>query len=157
MPRKRYITLVFALTFVFCHAQETIIKRKDWLFIESQGLLPGSLAFGYERLLHLDKWFRYTVRSGIGPNANFGFYAMAGNSLVIGRKVNGEIGLNYIYNHCSTGLLAPGGSRESGFQPIIGIRIQNLKIPMSFRIFYEIPHGNGEYVTGCGVFVGYAF
>ena len=82
---------------------------------------------------------------------------MVGNDHIMGRKVNCEIGQNYIYNNLPTGFLVPGGSLKSGLQTIIGIRIQNLKIPIDFHIFYEIPHGNTEYLIGYGLSVDYIF
>jgi len=154
---KPLILLLFTFSMTCCNAQESLDRRNNRVFIESQGVLPGSWVLGYERYVHFGKWVRYGLRGGLGASGGGKFAAMIGNSLIVGRKLNFEFGVNYIDNFFQYGLFAPGNYHDSGLQPIIGIRIQNLKIPMNFRMFYEIPSGGINYIAGGGVSVGYVF
>ena len=84
-----------------------------------------------------------------------------GTSFLYGKKVQAEVGLNYITRIDQRNFESLDNEDKKitdGFQPLIGFRYQNWSNGVLFRIFYVPPVGPFE--SGLpygGVSVGYAF
>ena len=157
--------LIFIMLF-YCYsvalAQESSFNRRNLLFLEGGGAFAAGVGIGYERYLPAGKLTAITARGGAGLIDHFNEPSFfAGSSFLYGKKFSAEAGLNYISRIDRSNFKSLDDDDEKmtdGIQALVGVRYQNQKNGLFFRIFYVPPFGAfGSWLPYGGVSAGYAF
>ena len=130
--------------------------------------IPGA-GLVYERYLPLNHFFRLSFRGGAGvikKNSKPDFFKNLsgpvlhiGESLLAGKKLQAEIGVNYVTAYSMPDSFGEESSvKDHGIQLLGGIRYQNWSNGLMARLYYIPPVGDFVGLFGFGgVSVGYAF
>lgn len=143
-------------------AQENLSDRRNLLFAEGGGAFAAGVGLGYERYIANNNLTRFTARGGAGLIEHFSSSTFfVGTSFLFGKKVQAEVGLNYITRIDQSNFKFVDDEEEkitNGFQPLIGLRYQNWSNGLLFRVFYVPPVGPFEsWLPYGGISLGYAF
>lgn len=163
------ISLLLFFWFSSAFSQEVPLSRKNVIFMEGAGAFMPGAGFGNERYLALNHFSRLSFRGGVGvikENSKPGFFKnlagpvlFLGESLLIGKRFQVEIGVNYTSSFRTTTAFGDEPSvKDHGMQLLGGIRYQNWSNGLMARLFYIPPVGEFVSLFGLGgVSFGYAF